>query len=131
MKDERILIDTSAWIDYFKGQNGQTMNLMDVVLSKNDIYVPKVVIAELLQGCKSEKETSFIEGFLDTFFIIDNSPDTWIKAGRLSFLMKRHGKTVNLTDCYISVIAQENNCIILTLDKHFKDIKKFLEIKLL
>ncbi len=131
MKDEKILVDTSVWIDYFKGQNGYIVNLMDAILTKNSIYVPKVVIAELMQGCKSEKEISVVEEFLDAFYIIDNSEDTWMKAGKLSFSMKKQGKTVNLIDCYISVIASENDCAVFTLDKHFDDIKNFIKIKLI
>ncbi len=131
MKDEKILVDTSVWIDYFKGQNGYIVNLMDAIFTKNSIYVPKVVIAELMQGCKSEKEISVVEEFLDAFYIIDNSQNTWIKAGKLSFLMKKQGKTVNLIDCYISVIARENDCAVFTLDKHFDDIKNFIKIKLI
>jgi hypothetical protein len=129
MKDEKILIDTSVWIDYFKGRSDNIARHVDTILTENNIYVPKVVIAELIQGCKSEKEVSIIEEFLDAFFIIDNSENTWIKAGKLSFLMKKRGKTVNLTDCFIAVIANENDCKILTLDKHFNDIKNFLKIK--
>ena len=102
---------------------------MDVIITENNIYVPRVVIAELMQGCKSEKEVSIIEEFLDAFFIIDSSQNTWTKAGKLLFLMKKRGKTVNLIDCYIAVIANENDCKVLTLDKHFNDIKNFLKIK--
>ncbi len=131
MNDEKILVDTSVWIDYFKGQNYHIVNLMDAIFAKSNIYVPKVVIAELIQGCKSEKEISVIEEFLDAFFIIDNSENTWIKAGKLSFSMKKQGKTVNIVDCFISIIAQENDCLIFTLDKHFKDIKNFIKIKLM
>ena len=129
MRDNKILVDTSVWIDYFKGQSSYIANLMDVIITENNIYVPRVVIAELMQGCKSEKEVSIIEEFLDAFFIIDSSENTWTKAGKLSFLMKKRGKTVNLIDCYIAVIANENDCKVLTLDKHFNDIKNFLKIK--
>lgn len=54
-----------------------------------------------------------------------------MKAGRLSFSMKRKGLTVNIVDCYIAVIANENNCKIFSLDEHFKSIKKFLKFELI
>ncbi|RZD16006.1 MAG: PIN domain nuclease [Candidatus Acididesulfobacter guangdongensis] len=127
--DDKVLVDTSVWIDYFKGQSDYIATLIDAIITENNIYVPKVVIAELIQGCKSEKELSIIEDFLDAFFIIDSSENTWINAGNLSFLMKKRGKTVNLIDCYIAVIANENDCKILTLDKHFNEIKNFLKIR--
>ncbi|MBU4446558.1 MAG: PIN domain-containing protein [Candidatus Marinimicrobia bacterium] len=98
--------------------------MMDSVLTFNSVYVPKVVTAELYQGAKSQKEIRVINEFFDAFFIIDQKEDTWIKAGMLSFDLKRKGVCVNLTDCYIAVIAAENECKIFTLDKHFKLIQE-------
>jgi len=130
MKGEKVLIDTSVWIDYFKSINNNIAEQVDEILNNAEVYVPKSVIAELIQGAKSEKEISVIEEFVNAFHIIDQSDDTWSKAGKLSYTMKRKGITANLMDCYLAVIAQENNCKILTLDRHFKDIKKFLRIEL-
>ena len=130
MKGEKILIDTSVWIDYFKKRDSSIGDVVDAVLIKKDVYIPKVVIAELIQGVKSEKEIAVIEEFLDAFYIIDNKGDTWIKAGKFSFSMKRQGKTINLTDCYIAIMALDNDCEIFSLDKHFIEIKNFINIKL-
>ena len=130
MNGERILIDTSVWIKYFRDESASLSRKVDEILSKQEVYVPKIVIAELIQGSKSEREVSVIEDFVDAFNIIDQKEDTWIKAGRLSFKLRKKGKTVNLTDCYIGVIAQEYNCRILSLDEHFKDIQKGLDIQL-
>jgi predicted nucleic acid-binding protein len=130
MNVDKILIDTSAWIEYFKDKSAGLSKRVDEILSKYEVYVPKVVIAELIQGSKSEREVSIIEDFVDAFNIIDQKEDTWIKAGKLSFNLKKKGKNVNLTDCYIAVIAQEYDCQILSLDFHFKDIQKSFNIRL-
>lgn len=123
MKD-RVLIDTSVWIDYFQDTLSAGSELMDEILSSGNVYVPKVVIAELIQGARSEKEIGVIKGFVEAFKIVEEGKETWYKAGKLSYDLKKKGKTINLTDCYIAVIAREHNCSILTLDKHFKEIQK-------
>ena len=130
MKGDKVLIDTSVWIKYFKDKNNQLAEKVDEVLTFSDVYVPKVVIAELIQGAKSEKEISVIEEFIDAFNIIDQADKTWVNTGRLSFSMKRKGITVNLVDCYIALLANENNCKLFSLDEHFKNIKKFLRFEL-
>ena len=130
MNGEKILIDTSVWIKYFRDKSAVPSKKVDEILSKNEVYVPKIVIAELIQGSKSEREISIIEDFVDAFNIIDQREDTWIKTGRLSYSLKKKGRTVNLTDCYIAVIAQENDCHIFSFDEHFKDIQKSLNIHL-
>jgi hypothetical protein len=126
----RVLIDTSVWISYFKDAEKQSTVKVDDVLTHSHIYVPKVVIAELTQGAKTEKEIAVIEEFVDAFTIIDQTADTWVRAGRLSFSMKKKGITVHIIDCYIAVLANEHDCSIFTLDEHFKSIQKFLTIDL-
>lgn len=131
MNGKRVLIDTSIWIDYFKNKSSKISEKLDRILVSDEIYIPKIVIAELIQGAKSEKEISIIEDFIDTFNIIDQKEDSWIKAGRLSYNLKKEGSAVNLIDCYIAVIAQEHNCQIFTIDKHFKEIQKAVDIHLI
>lgn len=131
MKGDRVLIDTSVWIGYFKGIDNQFAEKVDEVLTFSEVYVPRVVIAELIQGAKSEKEVSVIEEFIGAFNIVDQTEDTWMKAGRLSFSMKRKGVSINIIDCYIAVIADKNNCKIFSLDEHFRTIKKFIRLELI
>ena len=130
MSAERILIDTSAWIEYFRNQSPDFVGFVAEIVKTREICVPRIVLAELMQGAKSEKELSVIAEFMDAFNIIDQTDQTWIKAGKLSHELRRKGKNVNLTDCYIAVIAQENNCAIFTLDRHFKGIRQYAGIHL-
>ena len=130
MKD-KIIIDTSVWIDYFQKANSDLSNQVYKLLSQADIYVPKIIIAELIQGAHSEKEVALIKEFIEAFRIIGEGIDTWFNAGSLSYTLKKKGRSVNLTDCYIAVTAKEQNCSILTLDKHFKEIEKEAGIKLI
>jgi predicted nucleic acid-binding protein len=52
MSDEKILIDTSVWIDYFQNKPSSISEKVDGILSENNIYIPKIVIAELIQGVR-------------------------------------------------------------------------------
>jgi predicted nucleic acid-binding protein len=131
MSGERILVDTSVWIKYFKDKSASFSGKVDDILSKQEVCVPKIVIAELIQGSRSEREVSIIEDFVNAFNIIDQKEDTWIKAGKLSFSLRKKGRTVSLTDCYIAVTAQEHGCQIFSLDEHFKEIQRALNIQLL
>ncbi len=130
MSAEKILIDTSVWIDYFQNKSSPISEEMDRILSEAEVCVPKIVIAELIQGTKSSKEIAIIEDFLEAFHIIDQKQDSWVKAGRLSYDLKKQGKTIHLLDCYIAIIAQEFGCKIFTLNRHFKDIQKVIPILL-
>ena len=130
MSAERVLVDTSVWVSYFRGGSPVISEKVDSLLAGEEVCVPKIVLAELLQGAKSEREISTIEDFFDAFTILDQSPETWLKAGKLSRELKIRGKTIHLLDCYIAVIAQENACAILTLDDYFKEIQRVMPLAL-
>jgi predicted nucleic acid-binding protein len=131
MNAERVLVDTSVWVSYFRGGSPVISEKVDRLLAGAEVCVPKIVLAELIQGAKSEREISTIEDFFDAFVILDQSQDTWMKAGKLSRKLKSRGKSTHLLDCYIAVIAQENACAILTLDDHFKEIQKVMPLALI
>ncbi len=104
---------------------------LDNILDYQEVCVPKIVLAELMQGAKSAKELAIIQDFMDAFHVIDQSGETWLKAGRLAYDLKKKGKTVHLLDCYLAVIAKEHSCTIFTLNRHFQEIKDIAGISLL
>lgn len=128
---DRVLIDTSVWISYFQSNApAHVSDIVDEALERREVCVPKIVFAELIQGARSEKDLIAIREFLDAFTILEEGDNTWEKSGKLSYALKKKGKTINLADCYIAVLAKENNCSVLTLDKHFREIRKEIGIKL-
>ena len=131
MSAEKILIDTSVWIEYFRNKKSPIASKMDEILDMGEVFVPKVVMAELMQGAKSTKEISVIEDFLDAFHVVDHKEDCWLKAGRLSFDLKKKGKYIHILDCYIAVIAKEYGCKIFTLNRHFREIQRVFNISLI
>ncbi len=131
MSGNRVLIDTSVWIAYFRNTSAEVGERVEAMMSEAEICVPKIVLAELLQGSKSEREIGTIESFFGAFTIVDQGERSWLSAGRLAYQLKRKGKTVNLADCYIAIIAQEQGCRVFTLDEHFKEIQKVTDIALL
>lgn len=130
MSARKILIDTSVWIEYFRQSSSPVSEKVDRILDEDEVYIPKIVMAELVQGARTEKEIAVVKDFIEAFHVIDQSENTWLKAGKLSNDLKKRGKKIHLLDCYIAVMAQEYGCIIFTLNRHFQDIKKVIGISL-
>jgi predicted nucleic acid-binding protein len=131
MSADRVLIDTSVWVSYFRGDSPVNSEKVDRLLEGEEVCVPKIVLAELVQGAKSPREISTIKDFLEAFTILDQSSETWWESGNLSRRLKQRGKTIPLLDCYIAVIATENACAVLTLDDHFKEIQRVMPLALI
>lgn len=131
MSGERVLVDTSVWIEYFRDAFSPAAEKTEKILDEDEVFVPKMVLAELIQGAKSAREIGVIDGFFEAFHIIDQDDDTWVKAGRLAYDLKKRGTTVPLSDCYLAVIAVQHKCKVLTLNRHFQDIKRLTDIDLI
>lgn len=124
MKDsDKVLVDTSAWIEFFRKKDPYYRVVLELIDNAR-ICCVGIVFAELLQGVKSQKEFNVLKEFLYVFDFLPETTEMWRKAGELSYLLRQKGKTIGLSDCYISVIASSNNVKLLTLDRHFEVIGK-------
>jgi hypothetical protein len=123
----KILVDTSVWIEFFKKKEPY-YRIVSELIDNDRIYCIGIVLAELLQGAKSSKELNTLKEFLYIFDFLPESEKLWEMAGELSF--KLRGKGISLADCYIAVMANTYDVEVLSLDKHFSTIKKELELKL-
>lgn len=119
--NQKIIVDTSIWIEYFKN-NEKIVQIIENGLNSNSIYITGPVVSELLQGVKTEQEFDMLSGCIDAVPYLECTAEDWIKAGRISFILRRKGITVPLTDVIISAVAIRNNAKICTLDYHFSSI---------
>ncbi len=115
-------MDTSAWIEFFRKKepcHGTVAGLM----ADRKICCLGIVLAELVQGVKTDGELEVLRDFVHVFEFLPESVDCWREAGELSRALRRKGKTVGLSDCYIAVVARVNKARVLTLDKHFEVLR--------
>ncbi|MGQ3684143.1 MAG: type II toxin-antitoxin system VapC family toxin [Candidatus Loosdrechtia sp.] len=130
MKDsDKVLVDTSAWIEFFRKKTPYHKTIAELI-DGSRICCTGIVLAELIQGAKSQKEVGVLKEFLYVFDFLPDTTELWEKAGELSSLLRRKGKSAGLSDCYISVMAYTHNARLLTLDKHFESIRKEMKINL-
>ncbi|MDO3378279.1 type II toxin-antitoxin system VapC family toxin [Geoalkalibacter halelectricus] len=114
----RVLIDTSVWIAFFR-KNEPYHSLVSQWMDDDQVVCCGFILAELIQGAKSDKELAVLEDFLQVFPFIPESPELWVAAGKLSYQLRRKGVTVGLSDCLIAVAAASDNAQVATLDNHF------------
>ena len=117
-----ILVDTSAWTDYFNKPESETGRNVEQILRNGRAVLAGIVLTEILQGAKIKMEFDAILESMLALPLLEASLKTWIEAGRISFALRKNGITVPTTDLVIASLALENNCSILTLDLHFKKI---------
>lgn len=114
----RVLVDTSAWIDFFRKAEPCYSAVSDL-MGHQRICCLGIVVAELMQGSRSEKELTVLSDFVHVFEFLPESTSAWQEAGKLSWRLRRKGLTVGLSDCYIAAAARRADAAILSLDAHF------------
>ncbi len=115
MAEREVLIDTSIWISYFR-KDQLVYQKVNKLIDDDRVCCTNLIVAELVQGSKSEKEINVIKDFLDVFQFLKERDDTWLKAAYLSFRLRKKGKTVGLADCYLAQTALENDVSIFAFD---------------
>jgi hypothetical protein len=114
----RILADTTAWIEFFRGKS-KVADRLEMLLMENAVCTCGVVMFEVLQGIKSEGEKNKILSILATLPYFEMTKKLWQSAAELSLSLKKNGVNLPLSDIFIAAIAVENDLSIYTLDNHF------------
>jgi predicted nucleic acid-binding protein len=122
-----VLIDTCAWIDFFKSRTGELGNNATSLIELNQAAITGVVIAELLQGVKHEKENQRLRVLLSSIHYLPTEDSDWMNAGKLAAQLRAKGLTLPLTDVLIATVALRNQVSVLTIDKHFQHLGVDLE----
>lgn len=117
-----ILIDTSAWIEFFRGRK-PLCDAVDDALEANEAALCGPVVTELRRGLKSAAERRRVLPLLEGCHLLADPPHLWAEAGDLGFLLARKGVTAKSMDLLIAVYALTNGVPLLASDGDFHDMK--------
>jgi predicted nucleic acid-binding protein len=131
LANEPVLIDTSYWIEYFNRPGTQRAIAVEALIRDDRAALTGVILAELLQGTRTEEEFSELRSALAAVIWVETTRAVYSRAGRLGFELRRRGVTVPLTDCVVAATAESVGGRILTLDSHFEELAQIAPLILL
>jgi hypothetical protein len=116
-----ILVDSSVWIDYFRGETTPQSEMLDALLGNEPLVVGDLILAEVLQGFQGERDFNQAKQLLMSFEIIEIvGRDVAIQAARNFRSLRGHGVTVRKTiDTLIATRCINSGLILLHSDKDF------------
>ena len=125
--NEPLLIDTSVWIDFFNGVDSDDVNVFSYYL-ENDfpIFICPVIIQEILQGIKSEKEYRQVKEYLFALNVLnDDAIEAALGAVKIYRKLREKGITIRKSnDCLIAYYVIKYSLKILHRDRDFDNIIK-------
>ena len=126
-----ILVDSSVWIDYFKGIETQETNLLDTALSNDSVAIGDLILLEILQGFRSDKDYETAKEHLQAlpqFSML--SPEIAINAAENYRVLRKRGITIRKTaDVIIATFCINKSIPLLFADKDFIPFTKHLKLQ--
>ena len=102
-----ILVDSSVWIDFFRGNDTPQVDRLDALFAQERIVVGDLILTEVLQGFRTERDFNLARKTLETFEIVDlGGADIALQAAKnfrtlrgLGFTVRRTIDTIIATKC--------------------------------
>jgi predicted nucleic acid-binding protein len=125
MKDH--IVDSSAWIEYFKGN--RIYSFITDLIYTNSICTNDIILTELLPSIlhKKENELADLLNSLRKNILLIN----WQEIRNIQILNLKHGNNnVGISDIIIAQNCIQNESRLITRDKHFGIMAKYIPLKL-
>ena len=116
-----ILVDSSVWIDYFRGATTPQAEKLDALLGTEPVATGDPILTEVLQGFVSDRDFNQARKLLDSLDIVDlGGRDIAIQAARNFRVLRGLGVTVRKTiDTIIATRCIESRLTLLYSDRDF------------
>lgn len=126
-----IVVDTTVWIDFFASiVNPSTILLKSAIHSSEDLCVCGVIVTEVLQGIRHEKQYHKVAEILNDLIYLPEQKSTHILAATIYRSLRKKGKTIRKPiDCIIAAVCIENSAFILHNDRDFEYISNFFPLQ--
>jgi predicted nucleic acid-binding protein len=121
-----LLVASSVWIDYFNNVDSRQTALLDDALPKERPLVGDLILAEVLQGFRSEDQARRAQALLAALeFVPIGGYDLAVKSARNYRLLRQQGITVRKTiDVMIATFCIERRHVLLHCDRDFERMRE-------
>jgi predicted nucleic acid-binding protein len=126
-----ILVDSSVWIDYFRGAGTPEANRLDRLLEEEPLATGDLILTEVLQGFGSDRDFEQARTLLTSLLVIDlGGREIGIMAAQSYRKLRTLGITIRKTiDTVIATRCIEDELTLLYSDRDFDPFVKHLGLR--
>lgn len=128
-----IVVDTSVWVDVLNERSTpQAERCIELIEGGEPIALTDIVVTEILQGLRSEREARLVERHLRAFPILRlDGLDDFVLAADLYRAARRAGITIRKTlDCLIAAPCVRTGAPLLHADGDFDQLASCTSLRL-
>jgi predicted nucleic acid-binding protein len=126
-----ILVDSSVWIDYFRGTATPQVEKLDSLLGSEPIATGDLILTEVLQGFFSDRDFNQARKLMTSLVIVDLvGQEIAIQAARNFRALRSLGVTVRKTiDTVIATRCIDSGLPLLYSDRDFDPFVEHLGLR--
>ena len=126
-----ILVDSSVWVDYFRGNATAETDKLDSLLGTEPLAIGDLILTEVLQGFGSDKDFNEAKRLLSTLVVVElGGRDIAIQAAKNYRALRALGITVRKTiDTVIATRCIESGFALLYSDRDFDPFVTYLGLR--
>ena len=123
-----ILVDTSVWIDYFRGATNVQAEVLDSLLGRQPLAIGDLILTEVLQEFDDERDFNAARKMLTALTVVElGGEETAIQAAKNLRALRRLGVTIRKTiDTVIATRCIESGYDLLHNDPDFDPFARHL-----
>ncbi|MER2528845.1 MAG: PIN domain nuclease [Candidatus Competibacter denitrificans] len=116
-----ILVDTSVWIDFFRGSALPHVQRLEEWIERGEnIVLCGVILTEILQGIREESTYQRTRHYLEFLQLLPMTQDVFVEAAQIYRALRAQGITVRKPlDCMIAATALVHQAQLLHNDRDF------------
>jgi predicted nucleic acid-binding protein len=126
-----ILVDSSVWIDYFKGTVTAQTEKLDRLLGQEPLAIGDLILTEVLQGFGDDRDFHAVRKMLTSLTVVElGGRQIAIQAAKNFRALRRLGVTVRKTiDTVIATRCIESGYDLLHNDRDFDPFVRHLGLR--
>lgn len=126
-----ILLDSSVWVDYFRGASTAQAEKLDSLLGTEPLAIGDLILTEVLQGFDSDRDFNQAKRLLTSLAVVDlGGQDIALQAAKNYRTLRALGVTVRKTiDTIIATRCIESGYTLLHCNRDFEPFMTHLGLR--
>jgi predicted nucleic acid-binding protein len=128
-----VIVDTSVWFDYFAGVSNAETGWLDVEMGKQRLGVTDLILCEILQGTRSDREFRVLKGAMLKYevFATGSREMAMVSSENYRLLRKQGCTPRKAIACWIATFCLREGHALLHHDRDFEPFEKYLALRVI
>jgi predicted nucleic acid-binding protein len=128
-----VIVDTTVWVDYFRGIRNPETDWLDAELDRQRLGLTDIILCEVLQGVHDDSAAADVERRLRKLEVFETGGVEFAsEAARNYRVLRARGHTVRKTiDCLIATFCIRSGHSLLHRDRDFDPFETYLGLSVI